>query len=29
MDDMNEKNVPVYTNVPIGNDNIDYVGLKA
>lgn len=29
MDDKNEKNVPVYTNVPIGNDNIDYVGLKA
>ena len=28
MDDNNEKKVPVYTNVPIGNDDIDYVGLK-
>ncbi len=28
MDDNNEKRVPVYTNVPIGNDDIDYVGLK-
>lgn len=29
MDDKNMYNAPVYTNTPIGSEDIDYVGLKS